>query len=680
MNKKHSKFNFKIMLLLFALIPMGVCIVVLNIMLIGVGANEVREENHNAMTSTISQTGLAFDYNIVTNETVLKNFAASPILTDYLLNPNDAKLAEKAQQYTLDYFGNLEGWEGIYLADWNSQVLTHPAAPVIGRVMREGDSLKQLQNSMLSAENGVYNVGIIPLPTSNDGTLIISMYAPIYYNGEPIGYVGAGTFVNEIATHFSDVSELHLDSSYIYFVDKDGTMLFHPDPEEVGNPVENEAVKKVVAELEAGNHPAPECVSYKYKGVQQYAAYYVGEGERFVAVVTADESEVLAGIRNIKIVSLAVSAIIFLFFLAFVLYMTGVVTKPLKRITKALNDTSKGDLAADTNINSIVYETQVIIASTQMLQNALVDIIGKTKTISEEVNEGAVNVASLSNGSSEASDQIVNAMEELSSGAVAMAENVQSINSQIVTMGVAVDNIHDRTDALVTSSNNIKKSNADADMYMAKVSESSSLSVEAVHDITSQIVETNEAIAKIEEAVNFIIAIASQTNLLSLNASIEAARAGEAGRGFAIVADEIKTLAEQSNSSANDIKIIVADIIEQSEKSVSLAAEVANIISVEQGYISDTQMKFKTLSGEIQLSLDEIDRIAVLTKELNESKDLIEQSIAKLGSIAEENAASNEAVTASINSVTESVVQIATSSDETKKLSDDLKNTIAYFK
>ena len=87
-----------------------------------------------------------------------------------------------------------------------------------------------------------------------------------------------------------------------------------------------------------------------------------------------------------------------------------------------------------------------------------------------------------------------------------------------------------------------------------------------------------------------------------------------------LTAADLKTLAEQSNSSANDIKIIVADIIEQSEKSVSLAAEVANIISVEQGYISDTQMKFKTLSGEIQLSLDEIDRIAVLTKELNEYK------------------------------------------------------------
>lgn len=676
-NKKYSKFNFTIMLLLFALIPMSISIVALNILLINSGSKEIKEGMHNAMASTINQTGNAFDYNIAINENILKNYATSPILTDYLNDPDNEEYAKRAQEYTLEYFGNLEGWEGIYLADWNSKVLTHPAPPVIGRVMREGAALDELHNQMLSADNGVYNVGIIESPASQQ--LIISMYVPIYDGNTPIGYVGGGTFVNELATYYSDVTELNRDSAYIYFVDKEGVMLYHPDPEKIGKAVENDAVKKVIAEIAAGNHPEVECVTYKYKGVNKYAAYYVGSNERYVAVVTADESDVLSNIKSLKFVSFGVSAAIFLFFVAFVIFMTRVVVAPLNKITKALDDTANGNLDADTAIDSIVYETQVIISSSQTLQQALKDIIGKTKDISENVYDGAVNVASLADNSSSGAGMIVNAMEDLAHGAVAMAENVQDINMQVMSMGEAVDNISDRASVLVTSSNKIKIANADADEYMGKVSVSSNDSVEAVHNISAQISETNDAIEKIQDAVDMIISIANQTNLLSLNASIEAARAGEVGRGFAVVAGEIKSLSEQSNNAANEIKNIVDNIITQSEKSVLLANEVLQIITTEQKYITDAQGKFNALSDEIQLSLDEIQMISKLTEELNTSKEVISSAVTDLSAISEENAASNEEVTASINGVNESVNNIASSSETTKHLSEELKNTISYF-
>ena len=96
MKRGKSKFNFTIMLLLFALIPLTISIVVLNVLLISKGSAGIKKEMHNAMSSTINQTGVAFDYNIVTNETVLKNFSTSPILVDCLKNPGDATLAQRA--------------------------------------------------------------------------------------------------------------------------------------------------------------------------------------------------------------------------------------------------------------------------------------------------------------------------------------------------------------------------------------------------------------------------------------------------------------------------------------------------------------------------------------------------------------------------------------------------------
>jgi len=94
------------------------------------------------MLSIIKQTGAAFDYTTVESEIAIKSFIEAPIVREFMKNPGDGNLAKKAQDYTVNYFNQLDGWEGIYMADWNSKVLTHPAPPVIGRVMREGDRLQ----------------------------------------------------------------------------------------------------------------------------------------------------------------------------------------------------------------------------------------------------------------------------------------------------------------------------------------------------------------------------------------------------------------------------------------------------------------------------------------------------------------------------------------------------------
>lgn len=669
-------FDFKKMLLLFALVPLLCGVISLSIMMIGTSSKEVKTLANNSMLSLVRDTGVGVDNYFAIGEQTLQSFISAPIVKEYLKNPNDAALAAEAQQYTVDFFGSLDGWEGIYIADWNSKVLTHPAPPVIGKVMREGDRLKELQDAML-ASDGVYNVGIITSPAS--GELIVSMYAPVYDGDTPIGYVGAGTFISETAANYADVTGLNLKSAYTYFVDHDGIMIAHPDAEKIGNPVENEVVKGLVADIQAGKHPDPKCVVYEYKGATKYAAYYVGVNESYVAVLTADEADVLAKVNSIRNVAIVVSVIIVIFFIIFALVMSRVVVRPLKLVMKAMQDTAEGDLNADTDIHSIVYETIQLIESAKKLQGVLQEIIGKTKDISDELNVGAEKVTDLSGKSLDSSTVIANTVEELADGAISMAESVQNINEKIITMGEAIDDITDNTDELTASSNKIKVANADAVTFIGRVAESSDENVVAVQNISQQIMETNEAIERIQNASDMITDIANQTNLLALNASIEAARAGEAGKGFAVVADEIKNLSAQSNDSAEEIKNIVREIVEKSDQSVRLSAEVSDLIAKEKSYISETQSKFEILNREIEVSLEEILKINSKVDTLNESKGIIISEITDLSAISEENAASNQQVSESVHEIEHAFEEIVSNASETKDDADQLKTTIDYF-
>jgi len=677
MKKLKLKFDFNIMLLLFALIPLLTSVIIISMVIVSKSSNELKETTHNAMLTAVEEIGASFDNNTENAKTIMLAYASAPVIKEYLANPNDAALAAKAEEYTIEYFGKLDGWEGIYLADWNSQVLAHPAPPVVGRVMREGDALESLRNSMLSAEDGVYNVGIITSPAS--GELIMSMYAPIFDGDTPIGYVGAGTYVNSVAAKISDVSSLGLSTAYVYFVDSQGTMLYHPDESKIGNAVENAAVKSLVEKISKGEHPTPECVEYEYKGAMKYAAYYVDAQNHYIAVVTADEADALSQIKQIRIVALIIALVMVVAFSILVILIAKIIVKPLRAVSRAIQETSEGKLDADLNINSKVYETKMLIDSATLLQDKLNTIIGSTKTIAEDLRNGAFSVNQLAQTSADETSQIANAVNELATGANSMAENVQNINIEIISIGDNIDSISENATTLVNLSNSIQSLNEEATEYMNNVATSSQQSVDSVNDISAQITETNNAISVIREAVDMITSIASQTNLLALNASIEAARAGDAGRGFAVVAEEIGSLSNQSNQSANDIRAIVNNIIEQSSKSVKLSGKVAEIITQEQEFISGAQAKFEALNSEINNSLTEIKNISEKTEALNEAKEQIVGAVSELSAISEENAASTQQVTASVTTISEDVETINANSETTRDLSGQLTETVDYF-
>ena len=677
MKKGKAKLSMNILLLLFSLIPMIVVSIVLSVLLVNKSTSEVEGATINSMLALIEGTGTGFDQYFQTTEDTVVAFSKSPVVLDFLKNPNDAELAKEAQAYTVDFFGALKGWEGIYIADWNSQVLTHPAEPVIGRVMREGDALESLRNSMLNAGD-IYDTGIITSPAS--GELIISLYAPVYDGDTPVGYVGAGAYVKDIADALSNVSSLNLSSAYTYFVDRNGTMIYYPDESKIGNPVENEVVKGLVAKVGAGEVPVPATTKYKYKGENKFAAYYVGHGGDYITVITADEKDVLAGCNDVTVVATIIVVICYILFGALAVLLSKKVSKPLSKVADAMLETSEGSLTADTNISTIVKETGELVLAAKTLQDNLVGIIGSVKDTSSTVNDSAVVVADMASLSADSCEQVNMAVDELAQGSMSIAESCSELASEVDIMSQCCDEISEEVNNLNNASNEIRTANNEAKKQMQTALSASEMSEQSANQIADIIMETNDRVSEINRAVELILNIASQTNLLSLNASIEAARAGEAGAGFAVVASEISSLALQSSQSANTIQGIVERITEISKQSVDKAKDIKKTIAEQHECISDTNAKFEVLAEQVDSSLESIKVISGKVDSLNSVKSSITSNVSDLSAVSEESAAGTEQSTASINSISQSVLDISSNSEKLKSLAGQLTEQVSFFK
>ncbi len=674
----QSKLTMRLTLILFALIPLVVVSIVIGSVSVSKSKKELKTYTHDSFVQVIDGVGTSFDTVVKQNGNVLKGFSSAPIIQDALRHPDNPMVVAQAQQYTLDYFSKMEGWEGLYLADWNSKVLTHPAGPIIGKVLREGDKLTSLQSSMLAAADGVYNTGIMTSPAS--GQLIMSIYTPVYIDGEPAGFCGGAFFVNDIASKICDVTRLGLSSAYIYIVDAQGTMLYHPDESKIGNPVENAAVKGLVAQLEAGQMPEPDLVEYEYKGKIKYAGYYIGDGGHYIAVLTADESDVLSGVKQIEISTIIICLVCIVIFTILAMMVERVISVPLIEISKSLNELSTGDVTVECNATSHISETKSIIASFKTLREAL----GKSmKTVADAagvLNDSIVNVDGMTGSNVDSISQINTAINEVAQTSQSVADNAQILAEKTSNLGEDIEILNQNVSNLHAASQTIKTANNEATVCMRSVYAGANESVEAMEEIKGKIDETNSAIGDISTALQAIESIAAQTNLLSLNASIEAARAGEAGKGFAVVADEIRSLADSSAESAKEIKQIIENVVVLSSGTVDISDRVYDVINKEKTDIEEAQEKFNVLSDSVEASLSEIETIRQMAGTLDKIKEEMSNATTDLGAISEELGASAEEVAASCQTVTDACTDTQSSTSEMRSINEGMSEAISFFK
>lgn len=486
----------------------------------------------------------------------------------------------------------------------------------------------------------------------------------------------------ELGSIVGDITIKEMSSSYAYVVSKDGTMLYHPTPDKIGAPVENEAVTGLVAAIAKGNIPEPDVIEYLYKGVMKYASYYIGADATFILVITADEDEVFADMNAIvsrSMVSTIVTAIVCLIVAVII---ATLIIKPLEQTISIIRKIADLDFRKDeihTRVIKRKDESGLMARAVEHLREELVTVISKITGQSKDLYVTAGSLNSSAYETSESVEQVEKAISEIAEGATSQAAETQTATENIIVMGNMIEETNDEVEKLRENARAMRSAGDVAMDILKDLSAVNQKTKDAMQVIYAQTNVTNDSALKIKEAVNIITDIAEETNLLSLNASIEAARAGEQGRGFAVVAAQIQKLAEQSNESAKQIEQIINVLINESQKSVETMEEVKVVIDKQDENVQHTGDAFQNVKDGISSSIDVIRIIAAKTKQLDEARVRVVDVVQNLTAIAEENAASTEETSASAAEVSAIMGTIAENTGHLNGIAHELEESIKQF-
>lgn len=473
------------------------------------------------------------------------------------------------------------------------------------------------------------------------------------------------------------------ESSYVYVVDIEGVMLYHPTPDKIGQPVENKAVTGTVAKLKKNEKVENEVIEYDFKGVGKYAGIYISENLDFILLVTVDQDEIIKPISELNklgisiLIGVAMACVIVGLVVA-----TGII-KPIDQLAKYTRKIADMDLTGRDeiqNLNARKDEVGVMSRSMTLLIDELTNVIVGIKDKSEAVMSASDALNNNSIETSTAMEQVENAVNDIAEGASSQAEDTQKATENVIIMGNMVQETNDEVQQLLEFAADMKEATDQARQILLDLEKVNNKAEEYIDIITEQTNTTNESALKINEATKLITSIAEETNLLSLNASIEAARAGEQGRGFAVVAAEIQKLAEQSNESAKHIEDIINELIIDSEKAVETMYEVKEIMRSQSEHVEQTDMAFSHIIDGVNQSIDGINRISEKTDQLDSARVNVVDVVQELTAIAEENAAGSQQTSASVTEVSAIVTDISDKSTSLKQIASDLEKSIDIFK
>lgn len=474
-----------------------------------------------------------------------------------------------------------------------------------------------------------------------------------------------------------------IPSSFTYVVSGEGIMLYYPEPEKIGQPVENTAVKQLASEIESGNIPEPGMIRYDYEGISKYASYYINASGKFIVVVSADESEIFKNIKEITIAGVVIAFLIILFYIVLTAFLAFKIVKPITILNQEIKKLANLDFTRNPDLDKLSLrkdESGEISTSMIELEEKLDDVMIEIKNLADQVYKASDNMTQSVVDSIETVGQVEHATNDIAAGAGSQAEETQLATENVITMGNMIVDTTKEVDVLRSNSREMNLAGDEASRILTQLSAINDKTRAAVEMVSEQTNVTNESVLEIKAAVEMITEIASETNLLSLNASIEAARAGEAGKGFAVVAAEIQKLAEQSNTSAKQIEEIIAKITLESEKSVSIMEDIKNVIEQQNKDVQATQEAFKRVKSGIASSLQGIENITDRTIQLDTARVKVVDIVSSLSAIAEENAASTQETLASATEANSIIRKIGKDAQGVNSVAIDLKKNIDLIK
>lgn len=365
--------------------------------------------------------------------------------------------------------------------------------------------------------------------------------------------------------------------------------------------------------------------------------------------------------------------------LVFGFIIAQLISKPLQKVVTMVEKISNGDLTQTTDINR-KDEVGILANSMNAMVINLRSMMQGVLHTSEQVAASSEELTASAEETSRATEEITNAIQGIAEGAETSTASLEDSSTGLEEVSLGIQNIAESANA-ISESGSLATSQAKAG------GEFVNQTVEQIRAISTSVNESGEAIKSLDkrsqeigEITKVITDIANQTNLLALNAAIEAARAGEHGKGFAVVADEVRKLAEQSQHSSTQI----SELIKEIQNDMSLSNDSINQVKldVNEGLkiVGKTEESFKIILDSLETVSLQIDDMAATAQQISASSQEVSANVMSSTSLSRDASMNSQSVAASTEEQLASMEEISAASNNLSNMSMKLQDLVSKFK
>jgi methyl-accepting chemotaxis protein len=351
---------------------------------------------------------------------------------------------------------------------------------------------------------------------------------------------------------------------------------------------------------------------------------------------------------------------------------------PLVKLRNLMNEGAKGNLTVRSNVNK-EDEIGQLSKSFDLMMTQITSLVDQTNRTAQEVLTTAGDLSEASRKTAVSAKEIAVATEEIANGATSLAVEAERGSDLTDNMGSRMEQVNEAGQQMVTSAAEVEQSSEKGTRYMAELIEKTGITEEMTRSMVQKVDKLKDSTRSIRKILDVLNNLTKQTNILSLNATIEAARAGAAGKGFMVVADEIRKLADQSRQSIDVVAQITETIQGEIDDTVNVLSQAYPIFQEQISSVKEANQIFLSVQSQMSRFVNHLDTVTASVDQLGETQNVLSEAMSNVSAVAQQSSATSEEVASLSNeqlSISDNLVQL---SNKLETVSNHLKESLSSF-
>lgn len=521
-----------------------------------------------------------------------------------------------------------------------------------------------------------------PYVARTTGKTVTTISAPIVRDGRIVGGVGGSV---ELDVVVNMVKEIKIGTSgYGFMLQGDGLTIAHPDAKLVlkDNLMKDQAIDPALRQgmERAAVKREHTFTEYKYNNEAKYMVGEAVKGTGWALFIGVPVNEMNGALKELQRNSVLVTVFMLVLAAGVAWVFSGRMAKNISVLNDVAGKIAGGDLRIGRLAITSNDELGQLARSFETMAVNLANLVRKVASNSEQVAASSQELTASAEQSSQASSNVAGSITQVARGASQQVSAVNEVSAVIEEISATIEEVSSTAQEIsklseetAQASNVGQKSVDHAVAQMDEMGIQARQAQDAAHELSA-------SSKQIGEIVSLISNIAGQTNLLALNAAIEAARAGEQGRGFAVVADEVRKLAEQSEAAARQITDLIAKNNQSIENVVGSVEQAIGSIDKGVTLVNTAGVGFKSIGGQIEQVALQIQNISSALREVATGSQRIVSSVRDVETVSRDLAGEASNVSAATQEQSASMQEIASSSQSLAVIAQELQAALAAFR